>query len=102
MPGRVRVVPDGAGHAALSRAVNVQVVRPVTEAVAEDMRRYVPILSGDLHDSIRTEYPADTEGQVHFGDTDEGVDYHLYQEYGTSRMRAQPYARPALFKSRSL
>lgn len=98
---RVRVVLSAAGMAALSRAVSERVVRPVTDQVAQDMRRYVPVLSGDLQGTVRTEVDG-LEGRVHFGDVAGGVDYHLYQEYGTSRMSAQPYARPALFKRRSL
>lgn len=100
--GRVRVVQDEGGMDALERHVHAEVVRPVTEAVAGDMRRYVPILTSALHDSIRTEYPSEEEGRVYFGDVAGGVDYHLYQEYGTSIMEAQPYARPALYKTRSL
>jgi hypothetical protein len=102
MVARVRTVPYGPGLDALERHVRDTVVQPVTEAVAEDMRRYVPVLTGDLRGTIRTEYPTALEGRVYFGDVDEGVDYHLYQEYGTSQMAAQPYARPALFKTRTV
>lgn len=98
---RVRVVPHNAGHVSLERHVHDTVTRPVTEAVAGDMRRYVPVLSGALRSTIHTEYlSAAREGRVWFGDVDAGVDYHLYQEYGTSRMDAQPYARPALYRTR--
>ena len=99
---RVRVVSSEAGHQELRRHVHANAVRPVTEAVAGDMRRYVPVLTGDLRGTIHTEYPTDLEGRVWFGDVDAGIDYHLHQEYGTEHMAAQPYARPALFKSRPL
>lgn len=99
---RVRTVPYEPGLAALERHVQDTVVQPVTEAVADDMRRYVPVLTGALRGTIRTEYPGKLEGRVWFGDVDAEVDYHLYQEYGTSRMAAQPYARPALYKTRAV
>lgn len=100
---RVRVVPDPDGMDALQRAVSERVVRPVTEAVADDMRRYVPVLTGALRGTIRTEYlPNGLEGRVWVGDVDAGIDYHLHQEYGTSQMTAQPYARPAVYQTRDL
>lgn len=97
----VRVVMDSSGMAKLAAIVDARLVHPVTDAVAEDMRQYVPVLSGDLRDTIEAEH-LEGEGRVNFGDVDAGVDYHLYQEFGTSRMAAQPYARPALFKERSV
>ena len=97
---RVRVVFDPSGMIRLERAVSDRVTRPVTTAVADDMRRYVPVLTGALRSTIRVQYPSDTEGQVWVGNVSLGVDYHLYQEYGTRYMAAQPYARPALFKRR--
>lgn len=97
----VRVVMDASGMDQLAGIVDARLVHPVTDAVAEDMIRLVPILSGDLRDTIEAEH-LEGEGRVHFGDVDAGVDYHLYQEFGTSKMAAQPYARPALFKERSV
>lgn len=101
MVGRVRVVPYGPGLDALERHVRDAVVQPVAKAVAEDMRRYVPVLTGDLRRTIRVEILG-LEARVWFGDVSSGVDYHLYQEYGTSKMAAQPYARPALFTTRAV
>lgn len=85
----------------LRRVVDTEFVHPITDDVAEDMRRYVPVLSGDLLATIEAEH-LEGEGRVNFGNVDAGVDYHLYQEYGTSIMAAQPYARPALYKTRSV
>lgn len=98
---RTRVVLNAAGLDRLAREVDEKMVHPITDAVADDMRRYVPVLSGDLRGTIEEEH-LDGEGRVYFGDPDAGVDYHLYQEFGTSRMAAQPYARPALYKRRSV
>jgi hypothetical protein len=96
-----RVVLHAPGLAHLDRVVDSGLVHPITDAVAEDMRRYVPILSGDLRGTIREEH-LEGEGRVHFGDVDEGIDYHLFVEDGTSKMAAQPYARPALYQRRSV
>ena len=66
------------------------------QALGGRMQRLVPKRSWALHDTIE----ADTERNgarvtttVGFGDAD--VDYGLAVERGTSRMRAQPFARPA-------
>jgi hypothetical protein len=96
-----RVTLDAGGMAQLRRVVDARLVHPVTDAVARDMERYVPVLSGRLRGTIRPEH-GDGWGRVHFGDVSGGVDYHLYVEYGTSRMDAQPYARPALYQARTV
>lgn len=96
-----RIVINEAGFDRIEREVDAKMVHPITDAVADDMRRYVPVLSGDLLDTIEEEH-LDGEGRVYFGDPASGVDYHLYQEFGTSKMSAQPYARPALYKTRSV
>jgi len=98
---RTRVVMYAPGFAELEVEVDAKLVYPITDEVAADMRRYVPVLSGDLLSSIHEEHLKGC-GRVHFGDTGRGIDYHLYQEFGTSRMAAQPYARPALYKIRSV
>jgi HK97 gp10 family phage protein len=85
----------------LSRAVDASAVHPITDAVAKDMRRYVPVLSGDLRSTIRVEH-GEGFGRVHFGDVSRGIDYHLYVEFGTSKMAAQPFARPALYQARTV
>jgi len=98
---RTRVVMYAPGLVHLRRVVDAELVHPVTDDVAEDARRYVPVLSGDLLDTIHAEH-LEGEGRVHCGDIGRGIDYHLYQEFGTSRMQAQPYMRPALYKTRSV
>jgi hypothetical protein len=98
----VRVVMYDPGYTSIERAVEDRVTRPVTTAVAEDMTRMVPVLSGALRATIAEEIMSWNVGHVNFGDVGAGVDYHLYQEFGTSQMAAQPYARPALYRARSL
>jgi hypothetical protein len=71
----------------------------LVEDMADDMRRYVPVLSGDLVATIRVE-PGSVVHRIWIGDVAGGVDYHLYQEFGTSVMAAQPYIRPAVYQKR--
>lgn len=101
MAARTKVVLYAPGLVQLDRVVDADLVHPITDAVAEDMRRYVPVLTGALQGTIKEEH-LEGSGRVNFGDVEAGVDYHLYQEYGTSIMVAQPYARPALYKRRSI
>lgn len=77
-------------------------MRKLGQAIGARMQRLVPKRTWALHDSI----DADTTRSgdrvttiVGFGGGD--VDYGLYVERGTSRMRAQPFARPALLQSRA-
>jgi HK97 gp10 family phage protein len=53
-----------------------------------------PVDSGNLRSSITTEVK---DEEVIVGTN---VEYAPYVEYGTKRMRAQPYLRPALDKNR--
>lgn len=76
--------------------------------VAKRMRRLVPKRSFRLHDTIE-KLPTTHSGGIVYGGVSFGgkvvrgklVDYHLLVEGGTSKMAAQPYARPALYQSRS-
>lgn len=76
------------------------------QAVGSRMQRLVPKRTWALHDTISTE--TERKGSrvtttVGFGDPDgtPPVDYGLDVERGTSKMRAQPFARPALAQSRA-
>ena len=90
-----------AGRVRLRRVVDAKAVHPVTDAVADDMTRLVPVLSGALRSTIRAVH-LEGEGRVYFGAPARGVNYHFYVEFGTWKMAAQPYARPALYRVRSL
>ena len=72
------------------------------QAVGARMQRLVPKRTWALHDTISTE--TERKGSrvtttIGFGD--DKVDYGLEVERGTSKMRAQPFARPALAQSRA-
>lgn len=98
-----RVAPGTVLAAQLERPVN-----NLAGHIAVRMRRLVPKRTFRLHDTIERQ-PVRREGSrvtgsVKFGGKDvrgKYVGYHLNVEHGTSRMAAQPYARPALYQSRS-
>lgn len=83
-------------------------INNLTFAIAGRMQRLVPKKTFRLRDTIAAQ-PAKNVGGVVTGSVTFGgkvvrgklVDYHLMVERGTSRMRAQPFARPALYQSRS-
>lgn len=95
----VRVTQSG--REKLRRIVDAKAVHPLTDAVADDMTRLVPVLSGNLRSTIHAVH-LPGEGRVYFGAPARGVNYHFYVEFGTWKMAAQPYARPALYRVRSL
>lgn len=96
-----RVVMYEPGFVQLEGQADKGAVWPLTDAVADDSRRYCPVLTGKLKSTIREDH-GDGYGRVWCGNVAEGVDYHIYQEYGTRYMSAQPYMRPALYQERSL
>lgn len=56
-------------------------------------KRLCPVDTGRLRSSITEELRHDGDGLVEVVGTD--VEYAAFVELGTSRMRAQPYLRPA-------
>jgi HK97 gp10 family phage protein len=79
----------------------------VADDAVEKAKFFVPVDTGALRKSIRKEARARPAGYyVYIGiraggyvrnpKTGRLVDYALYVEYGTSRMSAQPFMRPAL------
>lgn len=62
--------------------------------VQRGAKRNCPVDTGRLRSSIAEELGSDSQGLVEVVGTD--VDYAPHVEFGTSRMRAQPFLRPAL------
>ena len=100
MTTRIQItrVTDGAE---LARQIEPRMAA-LGEAIGARMQRLVPKRSWALHDTIGAE--TERSGSrvtttVGFGSED--VDYGLHVERGTSRMRAQPFARPALLQSKA-
>lgn len=76
-------------------AASSDTVDLVTEEIAEDMRRYAPVDTGALRDSIDVVPAVVGHGRVKVG-----TDHWQFPEYGTQDQQAQPYARPALYQER--
>lgn len=80
-----------------------QLIEPMTrlgKGIERRAKLLVPKDTFALNDSIRSETRREGNRvviEVTAGGGD--VDYALYVEYGTSRMRAQPYLRPAMLQS---
>lgn len=95
----VTVTVDQAGIDALHAHVHGTTTLRLSEDMASDMTRYAPVDTGELRATIRLE-PGAVVHRIWAGDVAGGVDYHLYQEFGTSVMAAQPYIRPAVYQYR--
>lgn len=80
-----------------------QLIEPMTrlgKGIERRAKLLVPKDTFALNDSIRSE--TRRQGNTIVIDVTAGggdVTYALYVEYGTSRMRAQPYLRPAMLQS---
>jgi HK97 gp10 family phage protein len=62
----------------------------VEQEILPEMRALTPVDTGNLRDSEHVEV---TENSVTLV---AGTDYALFVEFGTSKMSAQPYMRPAI------
>lgn len=82
---------DGLAHLYL---IGREATDEITREIAADMRRLVPVDTGELRESIE-----DIEVDGH-GVISVGTDHWEFVEYGTSRMDAQPFIRPALYRNR--
>lgn len=67
---------------------------------AEEIKRSAvgsaPVDTGFLKSNINTSYPSDLKAEIKAGAT-----YAGYVEYGTRKMAAQPFMRPAIEKQQS-
>lgn len=69
-----------------------------TNLVLGDATDLAPVDTGELRRSLRAR-PLDGDYQ-NGGVVSTNVSYAIYQEYGTYKMKAQPFLRPALDKNR--
>jgi HK97 gp10 family phage protein len=74
---------------AMGKALTKRAISTVRHA-----KRMCPVDTGRLRSSITHEVGGDAEGMVARVGTN--VEYAKYLEYGTSRMSARPFLRPAL------
>jgi HK97 gp10 family phage protein len=77
-------------------ASSVTAVRSITRDAERRARELVPVDTGRLRRSISS----DVEGkELVVGTVSADTEYAAYVEYGTSRMHAQPYLRPAMLEA---
>ena len=81
----------------------VKAVDGVVKKVEADMKQFCPKDDLELHDSIHAEEKIKGKGVyiVKVGPSDDlytskkGIQYSIHQEFGTSKMEANAYVRPA-------
>lgn len=78
----------------LPKAVG-EIVRKAAFDVEANAKAVVPVKTGKLKNSITSEFPEQTKAIVA-----PRTEYDIYVEYGTRKMRARPYMRPAAEKVR--
>lgn len=76
----------------------VGTITTITDDIKGDAKSIVPVETGTLRDSIKSD--VSTTGGKAVGRVYSDVDYAPDVELGTSKMRAQPYLTPALYKKR--
>jgi hypothetical protein len=91
---RDRVVMDDDGMARVRLRIT-QHTQAITDDMFYDIRAATPVDTGDLLASERVSYPAWNRGRIKIG-----TDHWIYPEFGTRFMAAEPYIRPAVFRSR--
>lgn len=72
-------------------------LRKLRDDIGKDMERLVPVLTGELRNSLFCHLD-ETTGRITAGAY---AEHASFVEHGTSRMHAQPYVRPALYRRRS-
>jgi HK97 gp10 family phage protein len=97
-----RIVVNEDASGLIGEALSKHFATELGPRIQANARRTVPVLSGDLKDSIVVQVKTGTEPVLQVGvDEDiKGVDYGRYVEEGTSKQAAQPYLRPALYQAR--
>lgn len=91
---RVRLTIDPDGWKTLQLRVH-QLVAQITDDVYYTARALVPVDTGELMGSLRVTYPRWNRGRVWVG-----TDHWSFNEYGTEKMDAQPFMRPAIYRLR--
>ena len=71
------------------------IVKGIAFEVKQSAQDYAPVDTGALKGSIKVKPIKKNLYHVH-----DGVHYGIYQEYGTSRMAAQPFMTPAIERVR--
>jgi HK97 gp10 family phage protein len=102
MPTRFVVYAD-----AMNKIDSGPILDYLADDVAADMMKLSPVDEGDMRSTIRVRsYGSKRSRRVVVGGmrgkvTGKPVDYAGYVERGTSKMPAQPFMKPALYRYRS-
>ena len=91
-----RIIVNTAKAEAAAEKAATEIVEECIQAGLESSKRFVPIKTGALHDSLRSEQ----EGAE--GSYGSDLEYSIYVEMGTGKMGAQPYLRPSIDAMRGL
>lgn len=67
--------------------------------IADDARLAVPVKTGRLRDSIVAETPTMSGDEIRCV-ISASVEYAIFVEMGTYKMKARPYLKPALYKNK--
>lgn len=89
-----RVVMHEAGWESLRRRARNHTAN-IAEDISTDATRMAPILTGYLKASIGVQRRGSDTWRIQAS-----AFYGFYVEYGTSKMRAQPFLRPAAYRVR--
>lgn len=96
--GMAAVARDLAAAGPRAEALAAKVVMKSLADIEADAKALAPVDTGYLRSSISREVTADTfrgSGGAFGGEVGPTANYGAYVEYGTSRMRPQPYMGPA-------
>ena len=85
-------------RSALPDAEEAKMKRIVLQ-IERDAKKKAPVDTGNLRGSIASRVIRNTDGEV-TGVVGSNVKYAPFQEFGTSKMEAQPYLRPAVEENR--
>jgi HK97 gp10 family phage protein len=96
MGTRFRWEPDRDEN--IMRHVLADALEPVSLEVLADATRLVPVDTGALRESLDRE----VDGAALVARIGSNLNYAGYVEYGTEKMDAEPYLRPALYRKRAL
>jgi HK97 gp10 family phage protein len=77
-----------------------EAIEEVSESIRDDAKQAAPVDTGTLMRSIKSVLES-MGTYIAKGIVGTNVEYAPYQEFGTQKMQAQPYLRPALDRNRS-
>ena len=109
MPNRVRITWAGVEelkktYAAVGGSLDdrnralKQVILPVVNTCVDNAKSLAPVKTGNLRNSMYATMGSDRQRGVLFGVRSRKAPYGVFVEYGTGKMTAQPFFRPALVR----